>query len=167
MGTVVTDPVLNTDAGKCIKCGFCMSVCPVYQENHLEGHVARGRNVLIRLAQAKKIPLETDYYRSLDNCLMCGQCMSVCPVKVPSPAITIEARNQWAEEKGQPIWQRFIYRGILNHRRFMAGLMGVAAMIPGMSQKDGKPIRHLADFMTIWSGGMAIPKLSIRSSRNG
>jgi Fe-S oxidoreductase len=36
------------DASLCMKCGFCMSNCPVYTVDHIESHVARGRNMLIK-----------------------------------------------------------------------------------------------------------------------
>ena len=39
-----------------MKCGFCMSTCPVYGIDQLETHVARGRNMLIRDAEREEIP---------------------------------------------------------------------------------------------------------------
>ena len=36
------------DLDKCTKCGFCMSYCPVYQEERVESSVARGKIMLIR-----------------------------------------------------------------------------------------------------------------------
>lgn len=32
------------DLDKCTKCGFCMSYCPVYQEELTESSVARGKS---------------------------------------------------------------------------------------------------------------------------
>ncbi len=160
MGNGMNAPVPIIDPGQCMKCGFCMATCPVYQIDHVESHVARGRNMLIVLARQGKISTDEAYGRCLDYCLMCGQCVSVCPAKVPSPAIAVQARNEWIEAKGLTFWQRLIYKGILKHRTFMAGIMGLAAILPGVSHRDGKPMRHLADFMSILSGGIAIPRLS-------
>jgi glycolate oxidase iron-sulfur subunit len=42
----------------------------------------------------------------------------------------------------------------------MANLLGLAARIPGVSVKDGKPLRHLADSVSIFTRGLSIPKLS-------
>ncbi|MCG6892881.1 MAG: (Fe-S)-binding protein, partial [Desulfobacteraceae bacterium] len=54
-----------------MKCGFCMSVCPVYETDHVETHVARGRNMLIRMARDKRLPRDKAYLSSLTYCLLC------------------------------------------------------------------------------------------------
>jgi len=43
------------DANQCMKCGFCMYNCPIYKVDHIESHVARGRNMLIRQASDKNL----------------------------------------------------------------------------------------------------------------
>lgn len=156
----VTTPVTIADAGKCMKCGFCMSACPVYKVDHVESHVARGRNMLIRMAQEATLPSADDYQRSLYFCLLCGRCLAVCPAKVPSPQINLHARRTLFSDRGPVLWQRLIYRGILNYRPLMAQLMGLFALIPGMNQKDGRPLRHMADVLAVLSGGISIPRIS-------
>lgn len=151
---------MTLPASSCIKCGFCMSVCPVYREDHMESHVARGRNVLILQAEANKIPAEDDYFQTLSHCLLCGRCLAVCPAKVPSPEINIKAREKQFEKKGPSFWQRLVFRGILKHRIAFARFLGMVSMIPGVTQENGKPLRHMADFMSVFSGGISIPKLS-------
>ena len=148
------------EASRCMKCGFCMSSCPVYTVDHIESHVARGRNMLIRWAGDNSIPVDGDYGERLSYCLLCGRCEAVCPAKVPSAAITVAARTNWVSKKGLNWLQRFVYRGILKHRTLMARLLGLAARIPGVSVKDGKPLRHLADSVSIFTRGLSIPKLS-------
>ncbi|MGA7678373.1 MAG: (Fe-S)-binding protein [Dehalococcoidia bacterium] len=148
------------EASRCMKCGFCMSSCPVYTVDHIESHVARGRNMLIRWAGDNSIPVDGDYGERLSYCLLCGRCEAVCPAKVPSAAITVAARTNWVSKKGLTWLQRFVYHGILKHRTLMARLLGLAARIPGVSVKDGKPLRHLADSVSIFTRGLSIPKLS-------
>jgi glycolate oxidase iron-sulfur subunit len=148
------------EATRCMKCGFCMSSCPVYNVDHIESHVARGRNVLIRWASNSSIPVDGAYGERLSYCLLCGRCEAVCPAKVPSTAITIAARTDLVSKRGLTWPQRFVYRGILKHRNLMARLLGLAAWVPGVSAKDGKPLRHLADSVSIFTKGLSIPKLS-------
>ncbi|GAB6904303.1 (Fe-S)-binding protein [Desulfosarcina cetonica] len=148
------------DASRCMKCGFCMSACPVYQVDHVESHVARGRNLLIRMAEAGTLPDAEAYGECLDNCLLCGRCQAVCPAKVPSPAINVQARHRRLAERGRSFWQQVLFRGILKHRSRMAHLMGLAARIPGVSHTNGRPLRHMADALSLFSGGMSVPRLS-------
>ncbi|MFC1966219.1 (Fe-S)-binding protein [Chloroflexota bacterium] len=148
------------EASRCMKCGFCMSSCPIYTVDQIESHVARGRNALIRWASDNSIPVDSAYGERLSYCLLCGRCESICPAKVPSAAITVAARTNLVSKRGLTWPQRFIYRGILRHRTLMARLLGLVAWVPGVSVKDGKPIRHLADFASVFAGGLSIPKLS-------
>ena len=53
------------DANQCMKCGFCMYNCPIYKVDHIESHVARGRNVLIKQANEKTIPTDAEYAERL------------------------------------------------------------------------------------------------------
>jgi len=148
------------NADQCMKCGFCMYNCPIYKVDHIESHVARGRNLLIRLAGDKSIPSDNDYTERLSYCLLCGRCEAICPAKVPSPDINIAARTRLIGEKGLSLPKRAVYRGILKNRKLMANLLGVAVWVPGVSTKDGKPLRHMADFTSIFSKGLSLPRLS-------
>ncbi len=152
--------VSAADAAKCMKCGFCMSVCPVYRTDHLESHVARGRNMLIRMAEEKQIPDKRAYGESLDTCLLCGRCQTVCPAKVPSTEINVSARQAFYVEQGATFWQQIVYRGILKQRSMMAWILGGAALIPGLNHKGGQPLRHMADIMALFSRGVFIPRIS-------
>ena len=148
------------DASRCMKCGFCMSSCPIYSVDHIESHVARGRNVLVRMAKDNDIAADKSYADRLSYCLLCGRCAASCPAKVPSADITVAARSELVSKKGLSLPKRLAYRGVLNHRNLMAGLLGVTAALPGMSAKDGKPLRHLPDFTSVFTGGLSVPALS-------
>jgi len=43
-------PALRQELDRCMKCGFCMSVCPVYNAEKSEAGVARGK---ITIAEAE------------------------------------------------------------------------------------------------------------------
>jgi glycolate oxidase iron-sulfur subunit len=134
--------------------------CPIYRVDHIESHVARGRNMLIRGAENKTIPIDDDYAERLSYCLLCGRCEAVCPAKVPSPDINVAARTNLVSQKGLSLPKRLIYRGILKNRKLMANLLGIASIVPGVSTKDGKPLRHMADFTSIFTKGLSLPRLS-------
>ncbi len=154
----VSEPI--DEPSRCMKCGFCMSACPVYAVDHIESHVARGRNMLVLSMGNKDIPLEDSYKEALSYCLLCGRCETVCPAKISSTSITVKARADVVKQKGLTWIQRLVFRGILKRRPVMAEILGLLAMLPGFSVKEGKPLRHLADMTSILSKGIAIPKLS-------
>jgi glycolate oxidase iron-sulfur subunit len=159
------DPQMKIDPDRCMKCGFCMSVCPVYDIDHIENHVARGRNVLVRMVREGELPLEDDYRRCLYSCLLCRRCDSVCPANLSPAEITLVARNDVIEKKGVSWLQNIIYNGILSRRSLIARFVGLAGLIPGLSLKGGRPLRHLADLASFIPGALSLPRLSSRPLR--
>ena len=156
----MTGPSPVDEAGRCMKCGFCMSACPVYNTDHIESHVARGRNMLVQFADSGEIAVDESYQKNLSYCLLCGRCQATCPAKVSSSTITAQARAQVVAEQGLSHAQRLVYRGILKNRPQVARMLGMVARLPGMSNRQGKPLRHLADFAGYFSRGLAVPRLS-------
>ena len=154
----MTVPSPVDEASRCMKCGFCMSACPVYNSDHIESHVARGRNMLVQFAENGDIAVDEAYRKNLSYCLLCGRCQATCPAKVSSSTITAQARAQVAAQQGLSRTQRLVYRGILKNRSRVARLLGMAARLPGMSNRQGKPLRHLADFANFFTRGLAVPR---------
>jgi len=72
-------------AGKCIRCGLCMSVCPVYQVSLDESDVARGKMALLEWEQNHTSIKKTSRFKqSISRCLLCGACAQICPNQVPT-----------------------------------------------------------------------------------
>jgi L-lactate dehydrogenase complex protein LldF len=74
------------DVLRCIRCGACQSLCPVYGAvgGHAYGAVYAGpigsvlTPALAGLKAAKSLPEASSF---------CGQCQDVCPVQIPLPAL--------------------------------------------------------------------------------
>ena len=74
-----------TFAGKCIRCGSCMSVCPIYQVSLDETDVARGKMALFEWEKDHpEIKKTSRFKQSISRCLLCGACAQICPNKVPT-----------------------------------------------------------------------------------
>ena len=154
------NPALITDPDRCMKCGFCMSSCPVYDIDHNESHVARGRNMLIKMAYDNELPLEDVYKECLDSCILCKRCEAVCPANLSPTEIAIRAKQEMIEKKGMSWLQKFLHKGIAERRSSIARIAGLAALIPGISVKGGRPLRHLTDMASFLSGALSFPSLS-------
>ena len=92
---ILKDPV-GRDVLKCIRCGACANVCPVYKSvgGFAYGSFISGPIGAILLPQM----LGTQTARELPYAsTLCGACVDVCPVKIPIPAILRHLRRRVAE----------------------------------------------------------------------
>ena len=79
---------------RCIKCGECQAVCPVFKEEQIEGYVARGKIKLLRTILNGQIDFTEAIQRRIDECLNCNACFTACPPGIDVDEIIITARHQ-------------------------------------------------------------------------
>ena len=92
---VLKDPV-GREVFKCIRCGACANVCPVYKNvgGFAYGWFISGPIGAILSPQM----LGTQTARELPYAsTLCGACADVCPVKIPIPTILRHLRRRVAE----------------------------------------------------------------------
>jgi L-lactate dehydrogenase complex protein LldF len=92
---VLKDPV-GRDVLKCIRCGACANVCPVYKNvgGFAYGSFISGPIGAILTPQM----LGTQAARELPYAsTLCGACADVCPVKIPIPTILRHLRRRVAQ----------------------------------------------------------------------
>jgi L-lactate dehydrogenase complex protein LldF len=92
---ILQDPV-GREVFKCIRCGACANVCPVYKNvgGFAYGWFISGPIGAILSPQmlGTKTARELPYASTL-----CGACADVCPVKIPIPAILRHLRRRVAQ----------------------------------------------------------------------
>jgi L-lactate dehydrogenase complex protein LldF len=89
---LLADPQLR-ESLRCIRCGACLNVCPVYERvgGHAYEAVYSGpigaviTPVLEGLDRAGELPFASS---------LCGACAEVCPVKIDIPRMLIEQRHR-------------------------------------------------------------------------
>ncbi len=96
---VLADPV-GREALKCIRCGACMNICPVYR--HVGGHaynsVYPGPIGAILTPQLLGAFDHHDPAASLPFASsLCGACYDVCPVMIDIPSILVQLRHRYTE----------------------------------------------------------------------
>ncbi|MEI6464216.1 MAG: LutB/LldF family L-lactate oxidation iron-sulfur protein [Verrucomicrobiota bacterium] len=84
---------------RCIRCGACLNVCPVYRQ--ASGHAYRSvypgpvGAVLSPLLLGGKFAQKADLPKASS---LCGACHEVCPVNIPIPDLLLRLRNRAKEE---------------------------------------------------------------------
>ena len=134
------------EALRCIRCGACQSVCPVYRSvgGHAYGWVYGGpigavlTPALIGHDQARDLPEASSF---------CGACEEVCPVRIPlpnllrrwrershrsglSPARSRAALAMWGWLAGRPVLYRWAMRCAIGALGAMAGRRGRFRRLP-------------------------------------
>jgi len=90
------------DILRCIRCGACLNVCPVYRQ--AGGHAYRSvypgpvGAVLSPLLLGKRFPEKADLPKASS---LCGACNEVCPVNIPIPDLLLRLRDR-AHREGIP-----------------------------------------------------------------
>jgi L-lactate dehydrogenase complex protein LldF len=84
---------------RCIRCGACLNVCPVYRQ--ASGHAYRSvypgpvGAVLTPLLAGKRFPEYADLPKASS---LCGACNEVCPVNIPIPDLLLRLREKGKAE---------------------------------------------------------------------
>jgi len=162
------------DILRCIRCGACLNVCPVYRQ--AGGHAYRSvypgpvGAVLSPLLLGKRFPEKADLPKASS---LCGACNEVCPVNIPIPDLLLRLRDKahvegvkspgtppmgaWAILATQPVaWKAALLGGrLLNH--LPTGLIPIPALRAWESKRDLPP----------WRGGEFRKWLKMRRKQPG
>ncbi len=84
---------------RCIRCGACLNVCPVYRQ--VSGHAYRSvypgpvGAVLSPLLMGERFSEKADLPKASS---LCGACHEVCPVNIPIPDLLLRLRDRAKKE---------------------------------------------------------------------
>lgn len=149
------------DLDKCTKCGFCMSSCPVFSEEHIESSVARGKIMLIRALLDGELEITDEMAEQLNRCTLCGTCAQNCPAGTQVPAVVAAARADKVREKGVSFPYNLVYRWLLPRRRLFGWVVRLASWFQGIFlPKTEGTIRHLSFFLSALGKGRHIPQIA-------
>jgi glycolate oxidase iron-sulfur subunit len=101
------------EVSSCIKCGSCLSVCPIYLETGQETLVARGKLALLSANFSNLLAADRRLYELLSNCLLCGACAENCASGVRADDLIQQGRSVLIEKVGAAKWKKFLARGIM------------------------------------------------------
>ena len=86
-------PSLRSElAQQCVRCGLCLPHCPTYTIAQNEAESPRGRISLMAAMAETPDLISIEHYESLDNCLSCRRCETVCPADVSYERLLLATR---------------------------------------------------------------------------
>ena len=130
--------MVRNEIDKCMKCGNCMAVCPVYGANKSETSVTRSKIAIANAVLKGELLLnEPDVSEMVFNCLVCKSCMTNCPTKVNFDKITIGLRAALVRENGMPWLKKMIFSTLKNPKMFDSA-MRLGASLQNIAFKGDK-----------------------------
>lgn len=96
---------------RCVRCGQCRAVCPVFAGIGNETAAPRGKVFLAHMLAAGELKADAEIAHNLSLCLLCRACARECPSAVPVHKIITAARYQLAREVPNTL-QKIIFKEI-------------------------------------------------------
>jgi Fe-S oxidoreductase len=110
MRSVVFDVPYAEELDTCLRCGYCRTMCPTWQEVGWESASPRGKAFWLK-RMARQTPMDrmlglgagpTDrFFKHFYYCTMCGMCSQVCHVSIPLHHVW-EANREFLLRQGIP-----------------------------------------------------------------
>ncbi|MEZ4600678.1 MAG: LUD domain-containing protein [Syntrophotaleaceae bacterium] len=153
------------DALRCLKCGACANVCPVFQT--IGGHVF-GKNYIGAIGAVL-----TAWIDGLDQaaelvkaCIGCRSCVSVCPASIDLEKIILHLRGEIGEREGTGLARTVLFRQVMRNRRLFHGLLRAAARLQKPVTGGGESIRHLPLHFSSLTEWRTLPAIAERPLRD-
>src|SRR5699024_10467976 len=122
----------------CTRCGFCLPSCPTYIETGRdEVHSPRGRIALMKGLVDGEIEPSEEVKRSIDLCLGCRACETVCPSGVNFGRLLEQARDAIYQTNEKTLPEKMIrnlaFKQLFPHQNRMIGITSLL----GVYQRTG------------------------------
>jgi glycolate oxidase iron-sulfur subunit len=85
-------PPVKEQIMKCVRCGKCRELCPVFGEIGIESAAPRGHVFMVQMLRDGKVEPSPEVYEKLGQCLMCETCSANCPSGIDVHELNAAAR---------------------------------------------------------------------------
>jgi len=159
---IAKDPLFS-QVFRCVRCGACANVCPVYRMvgGHKMGHIYIGAIGLIL----------TYFFHGRDkaailaqNCIGCEACKDVCVGGIDLPELIREVRTRCLDEFGTPLKDVFASKIMKDRKRFHSFLKFIRFSQKPFASEEGY-VRHLPDMLFAKHKFKSLPVLAPKSFR--
>jgi len=87
----------ENELNKCIRCGYCYELCPLYKTFNWESNTPRGKLIILHGLVTGKIELTREIAEKIFQCFYCQQCSDNCSAGVPVTDIFTDARADFID----------------------------------------------------------------------
>ena len=98
------------EISKCVRCGSCKALCPVYDEDPAESMGARGKIALLWGLSSELLALSPTLNDRIFSCILCGSCSGQCPLGIDIKEIIYHGRNLLKNTDKKRRYLRFLAR---------------------------------------------------------
>jgi glycolate oxidase iron-sulfur subunit len=153
-------PPVREQIMKCVRCGKCRSVCPVFAEIKNETAAPRGHVFMVQMLRDGQVEPASAVYDKLGNCLLCETCSANCPSGIDVHELNAAARS-YIYENNPSLGKELVFDtmwtrpGLLRAgTRFMGGAqrlglqtlarnIGLTKILPGDLPKAERILTHI------------------------
>lgn len=96
-------PPVKEQLKKCVRCGRCRTVCPVFAEIKNETVAPRGHVFMVQMLRDGEVSPTTEVYDKLGNCLLCETCSTYCPSGIDIHELNEAARSYIYSQNPQTV----------------------------------------------------------------
>jgi glycolate oxidase iron-sulfur subunit len=143
---------------KCVRCGSCRTVCPVFNVTREEPSVARGKIFLANMINQGVVELDREAAHFFNLCTTCLRCAESCPVMVDYEKIIIPARSLAVEKFGLPPEKRAAVK-LFSNRNLLEAATKLSAPFVKLLTKSSQSFQNrLLPFKLPNLGKVLIPE---------
>ena len=153
------------DALRCIKCGACANVCPVYQTvgGHVFGHIYISAIGVILTAFFHGLDKASELVRA---CIGCRACVAVCPSNIDLESIILHLREVIGEEEGVGAGKSLVFKNVMRNRKLFHGMLRAASVLQKPVTRGERTIRHLPLFFSGLTEWRTLPAIADKPLRD-
>ena len=153
------------DALRCVKCGACANVCPIYQTvgGHVFGHIYISAIGIILTAFFHGLDQAAELVRA---CIGCRACVAVCPSNIDLENIILHLREVIGEEEGIGTGKALVFKKVMRNRKLFHSLLRAGSKLQKPVTKGERTIRHLPLFFSSLTEWRSLPAIAATPLRD-
>ncbi|GFE58309.1 L-lactate dehydrogenase (quinone) large subunit LdhH [Geobacter sp. AOG1] len=157
---LAADPAFR-EALKCVKCGACANVCPIYElvGGHVFGHIYVGGIGLVL----------TPFFHGFDKaeeilklCIGCRKCNEICAARIDIEGLIVDLRDKIRK----PFGQKFLFGTLMKNRKLFHAALRTAYLAQKPFQGAGGRIRHLPLVLNRETANRSLPPIAEKPFRD-